>query len=118
MIAMMNAEEFEPLGELESLAREGLQDALDAGDRGNEGHFYGKLAAVVAAKGQFEEAAKYQRWAADLRDADGLTPLERWTGEVEMTKTMIAMAKTQGHKDAAKLFQDELKRLRASKPKS
>lgn len=118
MIAMMNAEEIEPLGELESLAREGLQDALDAGDRGDEGHFYGKLAVVVAAKGQFEEAAKYQRWAADLRDADGLTPLERWKGEVEMAKMMIGMAKTQGHKDAAKLFQDELKSLKASKPKS
>jgi len=117
-VAIMNAEEIEPLADLEDLAKQGLQDALDGASRSQERHFYTKLALIASAKGQSEEAEKYGRWAADLEDSDGLTPRERWKNEVDMTKTMIAMMKAQGHKDAAKPFEEELKRLKASKPKS
>ena len=34
-----------------------------------------------------------------------------------MTKEMIATTQTQGNKEALKMFQEELKRLKASKPK-
>lgn len=117
-IALMNAEELQPLGELEGLARQGLQDAQSAGDRGQEQHFYTKLAAILASTGQVEESAQFRRWADDLQEADGLTPLERWENEVDMAKTMIAMSKTQGNRDAEKGLRAELKRLKASKPKA
>lgn len=117
-IALMNAEEIAPLVDLEDLVQEGLQDALNAGDRSQEGYLYGKLAMIEAARGHEEEADKYRRWAAEIEDADGLTPLERWKNNIEMTKMMIAMAKTQGHQEAAKGFREELKRLKLDKPKS
>ena len=115
-IALMNAEEIQPLTDLEGLVREGLEDALKAANRSQERHFYDKLALIALSKGNVEEADKYRRWSKDLEAADGLTPRERWENDVEMTKTMISMAKTQGNKDATKVFQDELKRLKASKP--
>ena len=115
-LAMKSAEKIQPLVDLEPLARQGLQDALNAGSRSQEQSFYRKLALIAAAKGQIEEAETYRRWAADLEDSDGLTPRERWKKEVDMTKMMIAMMKAQGQKEAAKTFQEELKRLKASKP--
>jgi tetratricopeptide (TPR) repeat protein len=115
-IALMNAEEIQPITDLEGLVREGLEDSLTAANRRQEGHFYSKLGLIALAKGNVEEADKYQRWSKDLEAADGLTPHERWENDVEMTKTMISIAKTQGNQDAAKMFQDELKRLKASKP--
>jgi len=117
-LAMMNAEEVQPLVELEELAQQGLQDSLNAGSRGTEGYFYGRLALIAAAKGQIEESEKYRRWAAEIQESDGLTPRERWKNQVDMTKMTIAMMKAQGHKDSAKTFQEELKRLKASKPKA
>lgn len=117
-IALMNAEEVQPLTELEGLVREGLEDAQASGNRSQEAHFYQKLALISLANGQLEEAERYRRWAKDLDDADGLTPLERWEFAVDMTKSMVAMAKTQGNKEAVKLFREELKRLKAEKPKS
>jgi hypothetical protein len=117
MIAMMNAEEIDPMVELEGLAREGLQDALNAGKRTIEKYFYDKLAMIADSKGEIEEAEKYRRWANDLQDSDGLTPYERWENNVEMTKLMIAAFKTQGNREEAKKFQEELKRLKRSKPR-
>jgi hypothetical protein len=115
-VALWNAEEIQPLTELEDLARQGLEDALNAGDRLQEGHFYGKLALIAVAKSQIEEADKFRRWAKDLQDADGMTPLQRWEDEVATTKQMAEIAKSQGNVAAAKVFRDELKRLKASKP--
>jgi tetratricopeptide (TPR) repeat protein len=117
MIAFMNAEEIQPLCDLEALARQGLNDAQSAGDRGQEGHFYSKLALIAADQGRYEEAEKHRRWASELQEADGLTPLERWENEVGMTKTLIAMAKEQGNPSAIAMFKEELKRLKAEKPR-
>jgi hypothetical protein len=117
-IAIMNAEEIQPLADLEDLAREGLEDALKAGDRYQERSFYTKLAAIARAKGQTEQAEKYLRWEKDLEEFDGLTPLERWKSNVEMAKMAVAMAKAQGNKEVVRMFRDELKRLKATKPPS
>lgn len=117
-LALMHAKKIEPLANLGGLAQEGLKDALDGGNRSLEHLFYEQLAHIAVAKGQIDEAEKYRRWAADLQDADGLTPRERWEYEVETTKEMIATAKAMGHKDAAKAFQEELKRLKAAKPRA
>lgn len=111
----MNAEKVQALSELEGLVREGLQDALDAGHRSQEAHFYRKLALIAGAKGQYEEGEKYLRWAADLEAADGLTPDERRESDIAMTELLIGMAKTQGDKNAEKAFRGELKRLKKSK---
>jgi len=118
MMALVNAEEIRPLSELGDLAQEGLQYALNAGDRTQEGSFYRKLALIADANEQQEEADKYRRWATDIEESDGRTPHERWEDNLDMAKMMIAMAKTQGHKDAAKAFREELKRLKASEPAS
>lgn len=115
-VALWNAEEIQPLSELEDLARQGLEDALDAGDRLQEGHFYSKLAPISVAKGQIEEADKFRQWASDLQDADGMTPLDRWEDNVATTRLMAEIAKSQGNTKAAKMFLDELKRLKGSKP--
>lgn len=116
-IALMNATEIQPLVELEDLVRQGLQNALDSGEHCLEERFYNDLAFISAAKGQVEEAAKYRRWAQDIQDSDGLTPLERWKEDIEMTKMIISMSKVSGSKDAVDTFKMELKRLKASKPK-
>ncbi|HWD40814.1 MAG TPA: hypothetical protein VG944_18340 [Fimbriimonas sp.] len=118
MTVLRCASETEPLGIQEELARTGLDDALAAGKRILEKHFYERLALILTEKGEHEQADQYRHWAADLEDADGLTPRERWKNQIEMTKSMIAMAKAQGSKEAAKSFQEELKRLKADKPKN
>jgi len=115
-LALMQAEELEPLARLEPLAKEGLDDALAAGDRGQEGHFYTKLSLIATARGDAEQAAKYGDWAKSLEESDGRTPLERWRDEVAMTKEMISMARTQGDQDAVKAFSEELKRLKGTRP--
>lgn len=116
-LALMNAEQIEPLASLEGLVREGLKDAQDAGKHSQERSFYEKLALIAVATGRHEEAERYRRWANEIQESDGLTPLERWKGQVAMTKTMIGMVKAQGQKEAVKEFQAELKRLKAAKPK-
>jgi tetratricopeptide (TPR) repeat protein len=115
-IALMNAEEFKPMAELGGFAAQGLKDAQASGDRGMEGHYYGKLALIAAAKGEVDESAKYRRWATEIEESDGLTPKERWQANVEKTKMMVSMAKQQGHEEAAKVFAEELKRLKSEKP--
>lgn len=117
-IALMNAEEIQPLDDLEPLARQGLDDALAAGDRGQEAHFYRKLGAIVAAQGRDEESEQFRRWSLELQEADGLTPLERWESEVKMAKEIIAMAKAQGNRNVEKACRADLKRLKASKPRA
>jgi tellurite resistance protein len=116
-LALMNAQRIQPLSELEDLAQQGLQDALAAGNRTMERSFYTKLALIAASNGQIEQADKYRRWATDLEEADGRTPLERWKDNIEMNKMMISMAKDRGNKELANVFKEELKRLKAAKPK-
>ncbi len=116
-IAFMNAEEVQPIEELEGLVREGLADALEAADRNGELLFYDKLAMIAIANGNADEASKYHRWAKDLEESDGLSPIERWKNNIEMAKTMIALTKVQGNKEATKIFQESLRELRASKPR-
>lgn len=115
-IAFMNAEEITPIGELEGMAKQGLDDAQKGECRGQEGHWYSKLTLIAIANGKVEEAEKYRRWAKDIEDSDGLTPNERWESDVEMTKAMISMARVQGSRETVKAFRVELNRLKASKP--
>lgn len=116
MIALMNAKEPGEVVSLEPHIKEALEDAQTTGDRHTEGQCYGYLAQVAEAKGDAEEAAKYLRWKGDLKDSDGLSPLERWRENMAMSKTMIAMAKRMGNKDMGRMFQDELRRLKRNKP--
>lgn len=115
-IAMMNAEEVTPISELEDLIRLGLKDATGAEKPSLMSHFYNKLALAAVEKGQLDDAGEYRQRAASLDD-DGTTPLERWKSDIAMTKTIIAMGKTQGNKEAVKMFQEELKQLKANKPR-
>jgi|GEM_PF-1500725 len=115
-LAFMYAKSIQPLEELDSLARQGLQDAQQVGDRAQEGHFYSNLSLIAISKGEPEEAEKYRRWAAELQDSDGLTAYERWESNVEMSKQMVAVAKAQGNREAEAMFKAELKRLKSNKP--
>ncbi len=115
-VAFMNAQGITPIGELEGMAKQGLDDAQKGESRSQEGHWYSKLALIAIANGKEEEAEKYRRWAKDIEDSDGLTPLERWESDVEMTKAMISMAQVQGSPETVKAFREELKRLKANKP--
>lgn len=116
-IAIMNGRETVPLVELEPLVREGINDAQNAANRGIEGSLYDKLSLICAAKGQFEDAEKYRQWAIDLRDSDGLTPLERWKHDLSMTRRMVSMAKRVGNREAVKAFTEDLKRLKSNRPR-
>ncbi len=115
-IAFMYAEGAESLTELQPLAEFGLQDALASGDLMQEGRFCAKLARIFEARGLRDEANRYRLRAAELEDADGLTPTERWENSIEATEMMISMAKGQGSEKAANALRLELKRLRASEP--
>ncbi len=115
-LAILAAESIQPITDLEDLAQQGLRNAQDAGNRAQELHFAEKLELIALVKGEHKDIEKYRRWAIEVQDADGLTPRERWERNCDTIKVMIAMAKTQGQIDAAKMFQDELTRLKASKP--
>lgn len=117
-IAMMNAEELTPIAELEDMAKQGLDDAQRAMNHSQEGMWYGKLAHIAVAKGQMDEVTKYQRWAAELLESDGLTPIERWESDVENLKSFIALAKGQGNKELERGLKAQLKELRSNKPES
>lgn len=115
MLAFMNAEEITPLIELESMARDGLSHSLNH-PPGAEGFFRTKLAAIAALKGDFAEAEEHRQRDREIREADGLTPQERWEDEVEITKMIISMADKQGHAETADVFREELERLEESRP--
>lgn len=116
MIAFMNAEEVAPVESLEPLAKRGLQDALDGGNRSMEGYFYEKLSTISDARGNSDEAARYQKWAEDIRESDGLTPLERWEQEVEMTRQMIEFAGQSESREVVEAFEQRLKELLDNPP--
>jgi hypothetical protein len=115
-LALMYAEAVEPLANLEPLAMAGLKDALDAGSRSQEAHFYTSLAKIAAAKGQADDAARYNRWAQDIKESDGLSPIERWARDLEMTRMMATWAKEQGDSEAAQSFEEEVERMTKAKP--
>lgn len=117
-IAIMNAEELTPIVELEDMAKQGLDDAQRAMNHSQEGMWYGKLAHIAVAKGQMDEVTKYQRWAAELLESDGLAPLERWENDLENLKSFVALAKSQGNLELEQGLKVQLKELRANKPKS
>lgn len=109
-VALLNAEEIHPIGELRELAKAGLADALTAGDRLQERHFYEKLAQISKANGDEALVEQYGRWAKDLEDSDGLSPLERRELDVQMGKWLASYARAQGLEDADE-FEAELGRL-------
>ena len=115
-IALSFDEGEESLENREATAKQGLADAQRAMATSLEQAFYEKLALIAAEKGDQGEAETYRRWATELQDSDGLSPLERWQEQVDLTKWMIETAKAQGHEEMAKAFRAELKRLRADKP--
>ena len=117
-IALMNAEEIDPPAELEKLVLQGLKDSRDSGYGSQEAMFCEKLAKLAAAQGRFGEAADLHRRAKEAEPDDGLTPFERWENDVEMTKSIIALAKAQGSKEAETMFREHLKELKAQKPKA
>lgn len=96
----------------EQLLRQSLEDALAVGNRSLEGGAYLALSKVLAEKGDKEEAAKYVRWANEIESADGLTPKERRKERMMFTKNLIGMMKKQGNHEGAKVFQNELERLK------
>lgn len=116
MIAMINAQEVGDVASLEPRIKEALDDAQYAGDRITEARCYGYMAQVAEARGDAEEAAKYLRWEADLRDSDGLSPLQRWLERVAMSKMMISMAKRMGAQEMVSMFREELRRVKSEKP--
>ncbi|HLO97568.1 MAG TPA: hypothetical protein VK171_03135 [Fimbriimonas sp.] len=116
-LALMNAREFTPLGDLEDLAKQGLQDALAAGERGFPWTMYRQLSAIAAAKGNLEEMHQYRQLADEAEAMDGLTPFERWQLDVELTKQMIKTAKDQGDTEMVTEFKKMLKELKSDRPK-
>lgn len=116
-IALMNAEEIEPLASLEPLVRQGLEDAKAADKAFQIRSFYDKLALIAAEKGRPDEANQYRQLAKELQNVDGQTPLERWESDVEMTKMLLATFKAEGNKEAEREFRKALKELKAAKPK-
>jgi hypothetical protein len=115
-LAVMYTHDPRDLIGLKTEVERALKDAQAAGNRSMERMGYGHLAKIAEAEGDVESAEKFLRWQGDLRDSDGLTPLERWENDVEMTRMLVAMGKRNGNSETVKAFQTELRRLKKEKP--
>ena len=114
-LALMYGTEHVQSSTLLELAEQGLRDAQTVGKTLLEGCFYKHFAQIHGGLGNFEEAEKYQGWAQQIDESDGLSPKERKQQELLFTQEMIEICKKQGNAEAEKMFKEKLRELKKTK---
>lgn len=100
-IALMHAEECQPLEELEPLALRALEAVQRFGDPEQVAAQYRKVAQIAAARGEAEKAQEYERLAATL---DDVTPHEAWQRQLEALGGVAMIASMTGNQEFAGEF--------------
>ncbi|GMV88466.1 MAG: hypothetical protein AMXMBFR81_13970 [Chthonomonas sp.] len=114
-IALMHAEECQPLEELEPLALRALEADQRFGDPERVAAQYRKLAQVATARGETEKAKEYERLAAIL---DDVTPHEAWQRQVEALGGVAMIATMTGNQEFAAEFAAAMTELLEQEPEN
>lgn len=114
-LALMNAEECQPLEELEPLALRALEADQGFGDPEGVAAQYRKLAQIATARSEAEKAQEYERLAATL---DDVTPHEAWQRQLEALGGVAMIASMTGNQEFAAEFAAAMTELLEQEPEN
>lgn len=115
-LAIMAANHVRTAADIEVLARQGLKDSVESNYWSQAQRFCEHLADALNAQGKDDEADAYRKRAKEFEADDGLTPMQRWQQDVDMTNMLIEQFRTEGNAESEKMFRKRLEELMDERP--